>query len=331
LSHGESEVLTALTSCFATSGGGDRASYRAVISRRQFRDCRLIIVTPANVDRLNDRDFQSQPPRYRKYEMTELRFQQGAAATYEQCLGTLSARLAPTVLSAARIGNGMRVLDVACGTGIVTRAAAALVRPAGHVIATDISAAMLDQARANLASLGNVSFDIQNAGALTFPDRCFEAVTCGLGIMFFPDPARSVAEFYRVLRDGGYAAISANPDAARTLVLRVLVAIDRHARGQTPRSGPVSFVGHEPRLRALFETAGFREVETAAETQTFQFPSFDNYFGAIERGAGIAGQEYLAQPPTIRAAVREDIRLGLNDNGGPITVPVDITFASGRR
>jgi ubiquinone/menaquinone biosynthesis C-methylase UbiE len=292
---------------------------------------RASIVMPNIIDRSNGRPAQSAPPRYLKANMSELRFQQGAAATYEQCLGTLSARLAPRVVSAAHISNGTRVLDVACGTGIVTRAASALVGPSGQVTATDIAPAMIEQARANLASLDNVSFGIENATALTFPDKSFDAVTCGLGIMFFPDPAPAVAEFYRVLRDGGYTAISANPDAARTLVLRVLVAIDRHAFGQPRRSGLVTFDGGEPRLRALFETAGFRNVETAAETQTFQFPSFDNYFGAIERGVGIAGQEYLAQSATVRAAVREDIRLGLNDDGGPITVPVDITFASGRR
>jgi SAM-dependent methyltransferase len=263
--------------------------------------------------------------------MSELRFQQGAAATYEQCMGTLSAQLAPRILSAAHLGTGMRVLDVACGTGIVTRAAAALVGPTGHVTATDISPAMIDQARATLGSLDNVSFAIENAQSLTFPDHGFDAVTCGLGIMFFPDPAQAVAELYRVLRAGGYAAISANPDAARTLVLRVLVAIDRYADLPRPRSGPVNFDGYEPRLRALFETAGFRDVATAAETRTFQFPSFDDYFGAIERGVGIAGQEYLAQPEAVRAAVREDVRQGLNDDGGSVKVPVDVTYASGQR
>jgi ubiquinone/menaquinone biosynthesis C-methylase UbiE len=263
--------------------------------------------------------------------MSELRFQQGAATTYEQCMGTLSAQLAPQILSAAHIGAGMRVLDIACGTGIVTRAAAPVVGPAGHITATDISEAMIEQARANLASLDNVSFGIENAQSLTFPDCSFDAVTCGLGIMFFPDPAPAVAEFYRVLRAGGYAAISANPDAARTLVLRVLVAIDRHANMRRPRSGLVAFDGHEPRLRGLFETAGFRDVATAAETRTFQFPSFDAYFSAIERGVGIAGQEYQAQPEAVRAAVREDVRQGLNGDGGSVQVPVDITYASGRR
>jgi SAM-dependent methyltransferase len=261
--------------------------------------------------------------------MNELRFQQGAASTYEQCLGTLSRQLAPRVVTAARLRPGQHVLDIACGTGIVSRVAAALVGPAGHVTATDVSAAMIDQARENLGSLNNISFGLENAQALTFPDGSFDAVTCGLGIMFFPDPARAVTEFYRVLKGGGHAAVSVNPDAARTLVLRVLVAIDRHV--QKPRSGPVTFDGHESRLRALFETAGFRDVETAAETRTFRFPSFDAYFGAIERGAGIAGQEYLAQSEAVRAGVKQDVREGLNDDGGPIHVPVDITYASGRR
>jgi ubiquinone/menaquinone biosynthesis C-methylase UbiE len=263
--------------------------------------------------------------------MSELQFQRGAATTYEQCMGQLSALLAPRVLSAARLSQGMRVLDIATGTGLVARAAAAEVGPSGHITATDVSPSMLEQARANLADLANVSFGIENAQSLTFDDESFDAVICGLGVMFFPDPARAVAEFYRVLRPGGYAAISANPDAARTLVLRVLVAIDRHTQSQKARTGPVTFKGHGPRLRALFETAGFRDVATAAETRTVPFPSFDAYFGAIEQGAGIAGQEYLAQTPAVRAAVRDDIRAGLHDVGGAIQVEVDITYASGRR
>ncbi len=263
--------------------------------------------------------------------MSELRFQRGAATTYEQCMGQLSALLVPRILSKARLSPGMRVLDIATGTGLVARAAAAEVGPSGHITATDVAPAMLEQARANLADLANVSFEIENAQSLSFIDETFDAVICGLGVMFFPDPARAVAEVYRVLRPGGYAAISANPDAARTLVLRVLVAIDRHMQNQKARTGPVTFKGHEPRLRALFETAGFRDVATAAETRIIPFPSFDAYFGAIEHGAGIAGQEYLAQTPAVRAAVREDIRAGLGDTGGSVQVEVDITYASGRR
>lgn len=263
--------------------------------------------------------------------MSELQFQRGAATTYEQCMGQLSAQLIPKVLSAARLHPGLQVLDIATGTGLVARAAAAAVGPSGHVTATDIAPAMLEQARENLADLANVSFRIENAQSLRFDDESFDAVICGLGVMFFPDPERAVAEFYRVLRPGGYAALSANPDAARTLVLRVLVAIDRHAQSQRTRSGPVTFKGHEPRLRALFETAGFRDVATAAETRTIPFPSFDAYFAPVEQGAGIAGQEYLAQPATVRAAVREDLRLGFADSGGPVQVEVDITYASGRR
>jgi ubiquinone/menaquinone biosynthesis C-methylase UbiE len=223
------------------------------------------------------------------------------------------------------------VLDIATGTGLVARAAAAAVGPSGHVTATDISPAMLEQARENLTDLANVSFRIENAQSLSLSDESFDAVICGLGVMFFPDPARAVAEFHRVLRPGGYAAISANPDAARTLVLRVLVAIDRHAPSQQTRSGPVSFKGHEPQLHEMFENAGFCEVATAAETRTIPFPTFDTYFAPIEHGAGIAGQEYLAQSAAVRAAVREDIRQGLNDTGGPVKLEVDITYASGRR
>ena len=263
--------------------------------------------------------------------MSEVRFQHAAATTYEQTMGLLSKQLAAQVLHAARLAPGQRVLDVASGTGLVAGAAAALIGPSGHVTATDISPAMIEQARNNLGVHDNVSFAIEDAQSLTFPEHSFDAVTCGLGIMFFPGPAQAVGEFYWVLRPGGYAAISARPSASKTLVLRVLAAIDRHAQTQKARSGPVIFDGQEPRLRALFETAGFRDVETATEIRTFPYPSFDAYFGAIEQGAGLVGQEYIAQPETVRAAAREDIRRGLHDDGGPVQVAVEIIYASGRR
>jgi ubiquinone/menaquinone biosynthesis C-methylase UbiE len=263
--------------------------------------------------------------------MSELRFENAAATTYEQIMGILSKQLASEVLRIVRLAPRQRVLDIASGTGLVAEAAAALVGPSGHVTATDISPAMIEQARRNLGSLGNVSFGIEDAQSLTFPDRSFDAVTCGLGMMFFPDPAQAVAEFHRVLRPGGYAAISAHRNASRTLVLRVLAAIDRHVQPPKTPSGPVTFDGHEPRLRVLFETAGFRDVETATEVRTFPYPSFDAYFSAIELGAGLVGQEYIAQPESVRTAVREDVRRGLDDEGGPVQVSVEITYASGRR
>jgi hypothetical protein len=152
-----------------------------------------------------------------------------------------------------------------------------------------------------------------------------------MGLMFFPNPAQGVAEFHRVLRPGGYAAVSVNTSPMRSLIIRVLVAIDHHIQPSAARSGPATFDGSEQRLRSLFEAAGFQNVQTAMETLRISFPSFDDYFSGVENGTGNVGQEYLTLPRNLRQAVREHVRSEIGDSGGPIEVDVDITFANGCR
>ncbi len=77
--------------------------------------------------------------------------------------------------------------------------------------------------------------------------------------------------------------------------------------------------------------AGFGEVEIATETLRFAFPSFDAYFGGLERGEGHMGQEYTALPEAVRRAVREDMRRAVGDAGGPIDIEVEVRIGSGRR
>jgi hypothetical protein len=89
--------------------------------------------------------------------------------------------------------------------------------------------------------------------------------------------------------------------------------------------------GEGGRLRSLFEGAGFAEVEVATETLRFAFPSFDAYFGGIERGEGHMGQEYTALPEAVRRAVREEMRREVGgDAGGPVEVEVEVRIASGQ-
>src|SRR5688500_18408669 len=116
----------------------------------------------------------------------------------------------PLLLRAARLAPGMRVLDIATGTGSAAEAAAEPVGPSGHVVAADISPAMVGRARARLGARDDLSFAVEDGQALTFADRFFDAVLCNMGLMYFPDPARGLAEFGRVLRPGGRLAVSVN-------------------------------------------------------------------------------------------------------------------------
>jgi ubiquinone/menaquinone biosynthesis C-methylase UbiE len=142
--------------------------------------------------------------------MSELSYKDDAARAYDDAFAHVSTYFLPFLLRAARLKPGERVLDAATGTGIAAEIALATVGPRGHVTAADVSQAMGDRARQRLAGSPNTSVVVGDGQALSFKDGTFGAVICSLGLMFFPDPARGLSEFHRVLRAGGRAAVSVN-------------------------------------------------------------------------------------------------------------------------
>ena len=140
-------------------------------------------------------------------------------------LGGRAATLA--LIERAGLTPGMRVLDIAAGTGLAAEAALTAVGPTGHVTAADLSPAMVEKARGRLGNAQNASVAIEDGQALSFADGSFDAVVCSLGLMFFPDPGRGLAEFRRVLRPGGRAAVSVNTVPERSFNTRINMAMGR--------------------------------------------------------------------------------------------------------
>lgn len=103
-----------------------------------------------------------------------------------------------------RVGsmNASRILEVAAGTGVVTRALAAAAKEGASIVATDLNQAMLDQAAA-VGTGRPVQWLQADAMALPFPDEEFDVVVCQFGVMFFPDKSRAFSEARRVLKPGG--------------------------------------------------------------------------------------------------------------------------------
>jgi len=95
-----------------------------------------------------------------------------------------------------------RILEVAAGTGVVTRAMASALPPSASIVATDLNQAMLDQAAA-VGTQRPVEWRQADAMQLPFADESFDAVVCQFGAMFFPDKAKAFAEARRVLKPGG--------------------------------------------------------------------------------------------------------------------------------
>jgi ubiquinone/menaquinone biosynthesis C-methylase UbiE len=133
-----------------------------------------------------------------------------AALDYEQLWQAQLAEAQSALLSLASLELGEQVLDIACGTGLVSFEASRAVSRSGHVLGIDLSERMVDAAeqRAQQMKLSNCSFSRMDAETLALPDASFDVVLCALGLMYMPDPEQAVREMRRVLRPGGRVSLA---------------------------------------------------------------------------------------------------------------------------
>jgi ubiquinone/menaquinone biosynthesis C-methylase UbiE len=254
------------------------------------------------------------------------------ASAYEQYLGRWSRLFVPAVLAAAEVASGDCVLDVATGPGEAALLAMSKVTPAGRVIGVDISPAMLTAARVRLGAgvFQPVAMDGQ---ALAFRDGSFDAVVCQLGLQFFPEPARGLAEFRRVLRPGRCAAVCVIATPDRAPMWGILADIlSRHLPEQR-ETLHLSFALADPeRLEHLLRMTGFRDVRVKRETRQGTIDSFDDYWAPIEAGTGQLPQAYLALPAARRRAVWEEVeaRLAAFESDGRLVMSVEMLIGAGR-
>jgi ubiquinone/menaquinone biosynthesis C-methylase UbiE len=254
------------------------------------------------------------------------------ASAYERWTGRWSRLFIPAVLAAAAVGPKGRVLDVSTGTGEAARMALPLVGTEGVVVGADISPEMLTSARAELygAPFLPVAADGQ---ALPFRDSSFDAVVCQLGLQFFPDPARGVGEFRRVLRKGGRVAICVISTPDRAPMWGNLADVLSRFLPELRDVLFLSFALHDPnRLEAMLVGAGFRDVRVERTTREDSFESFVDYWEPIEAGVGSMPQAYLRLLPTDRRAVREEVRSRLSrfELTGKLRMSVEMLIGSGR-
>lgn len=207
-----------------------------------------------------------------------------------------------------------------------------LVGTEGVVVGADISPEMLTSARAELYGLPflPVAADGQ---ALPFRDSSFDAVVCQLGLQFFPDPARGVGEFRRVLRKDGRVAICVISTPDRAPMWGNLADVLSRFLPELRDVLFLSFALHDPnRLEAMLVGAGFRDVRVERTTREDSFESFVDYWEPIEAGVGSMPQAYLRLLPTDRRAVREEVRSRLSrfELTGKLRMSVEMLIGSGR-
>lgn len=262
---------------------------------------------------------------------TELAYHDEAAAEYDRAFAHVSCHFLPFLLRAAGVASGMKVLDIATGTGLAAAECLLAVGPNGHVVAADASEAMVEQARQRLSVAPNISFAVEDGQSLSFADGSFDALICSLGLMFFPDSSRGLSEFLRVVRPGGRAAASVLTVPERSYNGRINALIAKHLPAISEATARTFSLGDASHLRKLLEEAGFRNIEISREAHRFRLPSFDAYFGPFERGGASTGQAYLTLPQAARESVRREVQSSLENTGGPVDIEVQFQIASGQR
>lgn len=226
--------------------------------------------------------------------------------------------LARVFLDHVPLEQGQRVLDVACGTGIVARYAAPVVGETGEILGIDLNPAMLDVARQKAPATGpRMAWQQGDAAALPCPDEAFDVVLCQQGLQFFPDKVGALREMHRVLVPGGLAAICVwrtvehspcNMASAEALARHV--GDDAATRIQAPFA-----LGDADVLRGLIADAGFQEIDIHAAVITRRMlPPKESIPGHL--ASTPVGPEVAALDEATRDALVEDI-------GGALTAYLD--------
>mgnify|MGYP005811759233 CR=1 FL=1 len=188
-----------------------------------------------------------------------------ASQRWRQPSAAMGRHVTEAIVAHARVEPGMRVLDVASGTGEPAISIAALLRDTGTVVATDISPQPLKigEQRARDRGLGNIEFIPADVHQLPFPAASFDRITCRLGVMFFADPPCAFREIWRVLKPGGRATLLAWGPMQQPYFETTLGTILRLLPDATlPASGAVMFKFAQPgTLAAALQNAGFSRVE----------------------------------------------------------------------
>ena len=193
------------------------------------------------------------------------------AANYEDYfVPAIGAPLAQDLIELAALRAGERVVDIACGTGVVTRLAAERVGDAA-VAGVDVNPAMLEAART--ATQGTaIEWHEASADALPLGDATFDVCLCQMGLQFFPDRLAALREMRRVLSPGGRAAVNA-PGPIPPLLAVLEQALGRHLGPEAAGFVATVFSLHEPEeLRELMESAGFTDVEARSEHRALALP-----------------------------------------------------------
>jgi ubiquinone/menaquinone biosynthesis C-methylase UbiE len=248
---------------------------------------------------------------------------------YEREIAALTRQSSGPLLDAGRVGAGARVLDVACGPGSLTAAAA---ERGASAMGVDFSSAQVVVASRRHPGL---RFEVADASALPFPDASFDAVLSSFGMLHFPDASAAAAEACRVLLPGGRFAFTVWDRPERVVAMGALLrAVRAHGRMDIGiPAGPDFFALSEPaRSQQLLLAAGFENPTVEYVPQVWRLTAPEQIFEVFQRATvrmrALLQAQSAEQTARIRAALCEEISAYRRGDGYELPMPALLATGS---
>jgi ubiquinone/menaquinone biosynthesis C-methylase UbiE len=259
------------------------------------------------------------------------KFGGSAAENYERYfVPAIGGPWAEDLLEVAALRPGERVLDLACGTGIIARRAAERVGPSGKVAGLDLNPGMLAVARS--VAPPSIEWHQASAEAMPLPDEAFDAVLCQLGLQFVPDKPAALREMRRVLAPGGRLALSVGgPTPPPFMALDKALA--RHIDPGLSVFVQMVFSLHDPnQIERLISDAGFRDVSVRIIPKPLRLPAPADFLWQYISSTPLAEAVSQADDAARAALEREVVEAWqpVAEDGGMKIVP-NMTIATARR
>jgi len=192
------------------------------------------------------------------------------------------------LLEMANLQRGEKLIDIACGTGLVSFPAAEKVGPNGFVLGTDISDGMVKicTETAEERNLNNIQFKRMDAEALDVPGEEYHLALCALGLMYVPDPIKALKEMHRVIKPGARAVAAVWGQRDHCGWAEIFEIVDKRVATEVC---PMFFnLGNGDVLKRSFEMAGFSNVRVEKLNTVLNYNSDEEAYGAAFAGGPVA-------------------------------------------
>jgi ubiquinone/menaquinone biosynthesis C-methylase UbiE len=218
---------------------------------------------------------------------------------YEQhIVPAITARWTPELVELMSLRFGERALDVACGTGVVTRELPYRVGKTGRVVGLDINPGMLAMAFAIAPNLP-VEWMEGNACSMPLPNASFDVVVAQQGLQFLPDKPAALAEMRRVLVSGGRLILSVWRSTQHNPAFRALEEALARRIGPAKAALPPYSLGDAPLIRSMLTTAGFKDIHIEAVVKLSRWHTAEHFVRSLVAGAPTMLGELAGQGPAV--------------------------------